>query len=51
MRKEGTDIEKERRSSSFTFSERTLELEINSLIGYLRRSPKVIQKQFVPLLN
>jgi hypothetical protein len=51
MRKEGTDVDKEKRSSSFTYSERTLELETNTLIGYLRRSPKIIQKQLAPLLN
>lgn len=51
MRKEGTDQEKERRSSSFTFNERTLEIEINALIAYLRRSPKIVQKQFAPLLS
>jgi len=51
MRKEGTDTDKERRTSSFSFNERNLELEINTLLIYLHRSPKIVQKQFSPLLH
>lgn len=51
MRKEATEIDRDRPRLPISFTDRLMENELNALITYLRRAPKTVQKQFAPLLT